>query len=202
MGGLGATVVLFGGWNDEIVTLGDTWVWDGSDWTEAMPATSPSARVGGCMATLGDKVVLWGGFDRDGNVLADTWLWDGGDWTQVVTPASPPASATAQSAALGDHVVLLNFNPYKNEGLQTWLFDGSTWSLAPGSESSPSVLGYGVATTGDRVLVAGGAPAAVENEPNLDTYAWDGTVWTNLGPSQALAGPWTAQGTVMAPFTP
>src|SRR5947208_1517520 len=37
-------VVLFGGAGADGTHLGDTWVWDGTTWTQLFPATSPSAR--------------------------------------------------------------------------------------------------------------------------------------------------------------
>ena len=44
-----ADVVLFGGFDNQGY-LGDTWTWDGSAWTEQVPATSQAARSGAAMA--------------------------------------------------------------------------------------------------------------------------------------------------------
>src|SRR5438876_12368524 len=43
-------VVLFGGFDFPVGNLGDTWIWDGSNWGEASPSASPSARSGPAMA--------------------------------------------------------------------------------------------------------------------------------------------------------
>jgi hypothetical protein len=188
MGGLGVTVVLFGGRDDAYHVFGDTWVWDGGGWTEARPATLPPARILGSMATLGDKVVMWGGEDPSGNTLSDTWTWDGAEWTQVITPASPPAALVSgqSTSGLATQIVLLGFNSDENV-MQTWLFDGSTWSLSAGA-NSPLLFYFGIATSGDRVLVSGGATGSgLDAQANVDTYAWDGTSWTDLGPSPDLA---------------
>jgi len=73
-------VVLFGGVNPNSgVLLNDTWVWDGSNWTQKSPQTSPPAREGHAMAydIARGRVVLFGGLDAKMNTLNDTWLWDG-----------------------------------------------------------------------------------------------------------------------------
>src|SRR5207244_3469791 len=61
-------VVLFGGLlqvGNTSTVLGDTWTWDGSNWTQQHPATSPPARDYAAMATdpATGHVVLFGGFD-------------------------------------------------------------------------------------------------------------------------------------------
>src|SRR5438105_4916475 len=65
-----AQVVLFGG-SDQYGTLGDTWVWDGSNWTQKYPVNSPSTRSVHAMAydTANAQVVLFGGIDPHGNAL-------------------------------------------------------------------------------------------------------------------------------------
>src|SRR5262245_45348724 len=42
--------VLFGGLDVTLSPLGDTWEWDGAQWTALSPASSPSARYGHAMA--------------------------------------------------------------------------------------------------------------------------------------------------------
>jgi hypothetical protein len=75
-------VVLFGGY-DENTYFGDTWTWDGTDWTKRTPAHSPSPRFGSGMAydAARSQVVLFGGYDNV-SLLGDTWTWDGTDWTK------------------------------------------------------------------------------------------------------------------------
>jgi hypothetical protein len=60
----GATgrVVLFGGLGEDTI-FGDTWSWDGTDWTQLTPAHSPPPRFDPAMtydAALG-QIVLFGG---------------------------------------------------------------------------------------------------------------------------------------------
>jgi hypothetical protein len=74
-------VVLFGG-QPQISTpyLSDSWLWDGSDWTEAFPSTSPPPRKSQLMVydALRSQVVLFGG-EQAGSLapptLGDTWVY-------------------------------------------------------------------------------------------------------------------------------
>jgi hypothetical protein len=92
-GGVGGTAPL-------LEALSDTWVWDGSTWTQQYPVHVPPARSLASAATFGDRVVMFGGYDSSGiTPLDDTWIWDGSDWTQE-TAMGPPARARASMAAM------------------------------------------------------------------------------------------------------
>lgn len=57
-------VVLFGGEDDSsLPALGDIWLWDGTNWTQQYPSTSPSAREDASMAydPVTQNIVLFGG---------------------------------------------------------------------------------------------------------------------------------------------
>jgi hypothetical protein len=75
---------------------GDSWIWDGTTWTELSPTVSPPARSFAPMADdpATSQLVLFGGSGNTGN-LADTW-------TFVVPPAppapAPPATTTISQA--------------------------------------------------------------------------------------------------------
>ncbi len=111
-------VVLFGG----ITTrgVGDTWVWDGSTWTQQHPATSPSARGAAAMAydAATGNIVLFGGgafLPRGGgDIFTGTWTWDGSTWTKQHPAASPAARSEpsmAYDAATGNVVLFGGVGP-------------------------------------------------------------------------------------------
>ena len=166
-----------------------TWEWDGSTWTNATPATgSPPPRAYHALAydAARGKVVLFGGYN--GGVLADTWEWDGSTWTKV-TPAtgSPPARADhalAYDAARGK-VVLFGGSDSSNHVLaDTWEWDGSTWTNATPATGSPAprahhALAYDPAR--GKVVLFGGSDSS--NHALADTWAWDGSTWTNMTPA-------------------
>lgn len=96
-------VVLFGGAaldnNTNTVFLNDTWVWDGTNWTEKLPVTSPPARARHSMAydTALNQTVLFGGRALNGAYDGDTWTWFGGP---PPVPA-PSISAVVSASAFG-----------------------------------------------------------------------------------------------------
>jgi hypothetical protein len=101
---IGATV-LFGGSGTPAGTsatpMADTWTWDGSAWTEAVPATSPPARtaaVADYAAGLGGVVVTTGSAAT--GALDDTWSYDGTHWTAVA--AATPLADRSDAAAAWD----------------------------------------------------------------------------------------------------
>lgn len=62
----------------------DTWTWNGTTWTNRMPATSSPGGVEGCIGydPVRQLVVL---VSND----ADTWEWDGTNWSKRETVNSP-----------------------------------------------------------------------------------------------------------------
>jgi hypothetical protein len=181
--GFGGSVLLFGG-EDVSTKEGGTWLWSQGAWSQ-LPVTGPSARVGGATAVLGGKVYLYGGQAEDGTFLSDMWTWDGTAWSQVPLSGPTPGPRYAHSmAALGGTIVL-----FGNVGgpTDTWTFDGTKWTQAAtvGPTGDPQGLsdsrGFeGLSTLGDRVILFGGEQDA--NHFLNDTWAWDGTSWTELSP--------------------
>jgi hypothetical protein len=88
--------VLFGG-RTGITTSdqnGETWEWDGTDWTLRGTA-GPPARDSHALAYDANRhrTVLFGGFANPPgpgqDVFSDTWVWDGSAWEQILD-AGPP----------------------------------------------------------------------------------------------------------------
>lgn len=90
MATLNDQVVLFGGGNG--ADLGDTWVWDGSTWTE-LTIAGPAARGGTAATAWNGNIVLFGG-EAGGVYQSDTWTFDGSAWT-AQTATGPLARANA-----------------------------------------------------------------------------------------------------------
>ena len=86
-------IVMFGGYSPSSpYQLNDTWVWNGTDWTQLQPAHSPPIRANAAAVfdTVNQVVVMFGGTNYQGE-LNDTWVWNGTDWTQKFPLTSPPA---------------------------------------------------------------------------------------------------------------
>jgi hypothetical protein len=109
-------VVLFGGFQpDQDHMWNDTWIWDGTNWQQQFPATSPSNRAGAALAFSAEAggILFFGGTDRqtDGSTLFrnDLWLWNGTTWVNLSPIGAPPfteSSAMVYDAARHQHVLL------------------------------------------------------------------------------------------------
>ncbi len=135
-------IILFGGSNNagnDPFALDETWSWDGTDWTQEFPATTPPARgnfFGMCES--GDNILMYGGATAYSGLSpsGDTWIYDGTDWTEQFPSTSPPTLATVplgRSTLPGIEAVLFGgitdpsgpvlFNT------DTYTWDGSDWTL-------------------------------------------------------------------------
>lgn len=116
-------VVLVGGTNQlSGAALSDTWLFDGTTWTEATPPTPAPAVTGAGLAYDATRELVfmarpvWG---ADG----ETWQWDGTTWAQVDTAIALPDSYT----------YALTWDPDRGRVLglaagQLWQLEGTSWS--------------------------------------------------------------------------
>ncbi len=116
-----ASLVMFGGQDDDVAFLDETWVFDGGGWTQG-PA-GPSARKFPGLAPVGGGIAVFGGDTADGDA-GDTWHFAGGAWAQLTPEASPPPregpAATADSA--GAVMVIFGGRGPDGELNDTWVF--------------------------------------------------------------------------------
>lgn len=148
-------VVLFGGIKvlgaGNYITLSDTWIWDGNDWTDVTPLDSPTPRFASSMAydSRSGKVLLHGGREDLGAVIrypGDTWSWDGSSWTQLQPATSPEGrwlAAMAEHQATGTIMLLGgqigNPGPFVNE---TWIWNSEGFPMPPPTDFVPTVLHF------------------------------------------------------------
>jgi len=178
-------VVLFGG--VDVNVFGDTWTWNGTDWTKRSPVLSPSAGSGMGMAydAARHRVVLF-----NGNGFGDTWTWNGTDWRKRTPVHSPPARSDmgmAYDAARG-RVVLFGGSGASGLFGDTWTWNGRDWrkrtpAHAPSARAFMGMAYYG---RGRRIVLFGGrrGPDCVKNLGYLsDTWTWDGKDWRKRKPA-------------------
>ncbi|MBU1748722.1 MAG: hypothetical protein KKA73_13625 [Chloroflexi bacterium] len=180
-------IVLFGGYDEAGVNhqLGDTWEWDGSNWVQQFPSTSPQARHGHTMTydSARARVVLFGGWD-DNNLLGDTWEWDGSNWTQRFPSTSPLARYNHAVAYDSTREVIVLFGGYdRNSPLgDTWEWNGTNWLQRLPAASPATRWSHAMAYDGVRgrvVLFGGWNGSSLVN----DTWEWDGSNWIQRFPS-------------------
>jgi len=184
-------VVLFGGQDWLLGELADTWSWDGEDWIRREPAGRiPPARRAHAMAydEANDRVVLFGGH-ASGAKLSDTWSWDGTRWTEVGFEGEVPPARDHHAMAYDrprERVVLFGGRDSSNSSrFDTWEWDGDRWTqiqpddrVVPPSRSHHA-MAYDRAL-GRVVVFRGLDPRNPVGAPLTDTWAWDGTRWTEL----------------------
>jgi hypothetical protein len=194
-------VVLFGGFGGQNQAfLNDTWLWNGTNWTQANPANSPSPRYSSAMdydAAQG-QVVLFGGYNAyTGAVLGDTWAWNGTRWTQLIPAASPSArynSAMAYDPAQGQLVLFGGLDAFASG----YPFYNDTWVWGP-----PTDFGnVGIGQTATRTLTFVAQASVTFGTPQVVTAGAPNRDFTLS--STTCAGAVTAGGTcaVKVSFTP
>jgi hypothetical protein len=182
----GYNVVLFGGQGAASgLVLEDTWVWNGTAWTQKHPASAPFARWDAQFVNLGLKAILFGGAGGSGSgvMLNETWQWDGNlqTWSQLTPTTSPPARVGHAMASNGSNEVVMfggaiSSGEFKND---TWTFNGTTWTLVHPA-TSPSARAYSVMaydSVNSKWVLFGG-----QNEYNFlpETWTFNGTTWTQV----------------------
>ncbi|MCR9248271.1 MAG: hypothetical protein NXI31_24855 [bacterium] len=192
-------------------TFGDTWAWDGTDWSQLSPAVSPPGRYFGGMVydQLRDRTVLYGGLVATffgANYLDDTWEWDGANWSQVTTTNTPgglvgnPGLGEVSMAydVIGGATVLFGgelFQGIVPMPAVTLEYDGTNWTQTAPAVSPPrrSQASMCSAPLLGGVLLFGGTNFNNPPGPNgeivwndLWVYSAQNDTWTQLNPTGPL----------------
>jgi len=119
---------------DECSPRGDTWEWDGNDWTRAATG-GPAARAyhGLAFDRNRARAFLFGGLGFAG-ALADEWEWNGEDWLPRSIPGSPgrQGHAIAYDARTGRVVLFGGANIESKIFADTWEYIVPCDAIAPG----------------------------------------------------------------------
>jgi cysteine-rich repeat protein len=195
-------VVMFGGSAGSAqFPFGDTWEWDGNQWTLQTPAVSPPARSSAGMVYDGarKRVVLFGGYS--GSVdLGDVWEWDGTTWTEVTIAGNKPAPRFAHQVGYDPkrNVIVVvgghRHDPTKiapNDRiptLDTWELANGAWqqvTTAPAELGGTQVGSYSVDELSAMTYDAAGSRFVAYGKltysaTTAKTFAYNGTSWTDL----------------------
>lgn len=143
--------VIFGGYKDtppaytpgyEVIT-NDVWEWDGNDWTQITPPSSPPARINPSMchdSTRGEILMISGSAfnpeapDSPGyyTLRKALWAWNGTQWTQRAplpngsnTPSISGFNAFGFDPGRGVAVLFPEIN---DSEYPMWEWNGTTWN--------------------------------------------------------------------------
>ncbi len=184
---IGKDVIAFGGVIGFSPTNGDlygtqTWSWNGQQWRQLYPATSPTASDAnfGVMTTdnaTGQPVLV---NQRTGVV----WTWNGATWAQHIPAQAPPARAQSALVYNGHDqaVVLLGGVTAVEAQLMSdmWAWNGVSWNqLAASVPSGIGILAaaWDPSTQTDVLYRAQG----MDNGPfTSQTWLWNGTAWSQV----------------------
>lgn len=177
-------VVLFGGGSGSgtngnvVVTYADTWVWDGSNWTQKSPASSPAARVSASMTfdSARGEILFFGGTAPQTvhSTFNDTWTWNGANWTQKSPSTQPSARTDAGLSFDAAHSQTILFSGildiFGNAPGDTWAWDGSNWSQQkPQNSPSPRAAPMTYDAAHSNIVLFGSYPSGLQ-----DTWIWSG----------------------------
>jgi len=190
-------IVVFGGGtlagNAIATSTNETWEWDGTAWTQLLPATAPSARGLASITfnTKKNRVVLFGG-ETTGAVRNDEqWEWDGAIWTKSTLSVSHPSARSGAALSFDsfrDQAVLIGGAGATNE---TWFGDDVTWT-SRAKVDAPSLLLPSLVYDAARqkVIMFGGSTPTFANNFIGNLYEWDGGGWVaaGSGPAVTLCG--------------
>jgi hypothetical protein len=180
-------IVMFGGWFQGDERLNDTWEWDGENWIQLHPETSPSPRDH--IAMVYDEAhgysIFFAGVESSTSIFSETWAWDGTNWTLLTTEGPVPRA----------HYALV-YDPLREEVLmlggidntftafdEMWSWDGEAWQqieteLPPPRDAARMVFD----PRSGQILLFGGRGEGGGRDMLHDTWAWNGENWTELHP--------------------
>ena len=153
-------ILLFGGFNQSYHTLGDTWKFGGTTWTNisSIVSSAPSPRAGASIANSPSGwVLLFGGENPDGSAITDvggcgdsavSYWFHSGKWIQMaitppcihIPPGSPsppvqPAGVTSAYPPCGRYDAALGWSPPNNRFV---IFGG----IGPAAPACTGFAGY------------------------------------------------------------
>jgi len=173
-------VVLHGGRGVTGGLLDDTWLWDGSNWTE-VTSKSVGARFNHAMAydEARQVTVLYGGSDANGGELGDTWEFDGAKWNLAAATSTSIGPRQGHAMAFGSAQRQLLLFGGQTKGVassDTWQWDGKVWKQLAKTGPSPRAFhSMAYSDNCDAVVLFGGGTNGVLTLN--DTWEWDGKAW-------------------------
>jgi len=147
-----ANLVPLGGFNDADGGLGDTWIFDGFNWTEVDPVRRPSERATHnlCWCPRSEQLVfvtgvrfspagghnpITGGRVWSQHNLGDTWIFDGENWQELDLETQPAHRQFGAMSSHPDERGVLLFGGHGGSGKSHLL--GDTWGVPMSEPPSP-----------------------------------------------------------------
>ena len=134
------------------------------------------------------QVILFGGWQ--GDIYDDTWAWDGATWNRLTPQTSPSPRFYHRMVHDAEHGQIVLFGGLDSSAAanDTWIWNGTNWILKMPANSPPTRFGEAMVyhSAGRRTILFGGHLSSTDSIAS-DTWAWDGTNWTQLAPLDSPA---------------
>lgn len=170
-------VVLFGGWG-RASAFRDTWEWNGANWKQRKPATSPPPGYSSmAYDSIRQRTVL-----VTRSTPVEVWEWDGTNWQHMKPATKPPNFLDVTYDSSRGRTV-----GYDNRGA-TWEWGGANWTNASPARSPEVLVGFGITYDSSRrrtVMFGGMQPLCPSQCLSDRTWEWDGVNWTLAAPKTA-----------------
>ena len=131
-----------GGHGTRLTALGDTWIWDGSRWKPAQPATRPKPNILPRLAyhSSSRQILLFNGAGRE-------WSWTGRTWKKLNAAGSPNDNGLLVARPWRQDLLLM--------GAQAdWAWGGKTWRRESTASPRPTTWqGAAVSSVRDRAIL-------------------------------------------------
>ena len=164
--------------------FGDTWAWDGQQWSLLSQEGPPGAIAFG-LAFDSDRgvAVRYGGGTASG-LMGQTWEWDGQQWQQIKHEAGPgPRAGCPMAYDPGRKRVVLHGGGRAyvvNSPLSdTWEWDGASWKEIPNAGGPQRVRHKMVYDARRKVMVLFGGLDGQASAP-VDTWEFSGSQWKQV----------------------
>lgn len=197
----------------------DTWLFDGSDWTQLHPATAFPAKQGSSAVVDSHRGRIV--FFAPMPYFQTTWEWDGVNWQMIPVTTSPrPLTAGNGMAYDPERRRVVVYGGEDNSGVfqgSLWEYDGVDWRMRQDSTMGPgerTEFGFVYSTINRATLVFGGYSRPVPQVLNRhdDVWAWQtnrmaefdlrrpGCPGIGLQPTlrRPLGGPWLGDDYMLA----
>ena len=166
-----------------ITYSGDTWTWDGSDWSQQHPAHHPLLFQPSATYDYARKQIVLVGSTP--TFSTQTWTYDGFDWTHQAQADGKPAPSRMDNRLSFDAAskTVVTFGGYNGDRSNlaaltaVWEWDGRTWSQTPATAPFAISVFPGIAPEFDQ-----GSMLICSDSPPASTWRWDGSGFTQLRP--------------------
>jgi hypothetical protein len=176
------SALLFGG-----LGLNDTWAFNGSNWTQLSPASSPPAEVGGRAYTAlvydatSKSEILFGP-----DLSSETWVYSNGSWTEQYPGGGVPAAGSVITFAgdpHGGYIVGVGVSVCGRYACsKDWAYKSGSWSQLS-SPTVPWVNSFSSMTydeNASQVLLVGAS--STQSGTYNETWVFQAGNWTQLHP--------------------